>query len=125
MKSLATFKRGDTFSLSCTNKKKKVDASGNPVLLGGNPIYEPDAITGDIEIKSQLRSRYNGSLVCSLAFFPAQDQLLDKGKFTLICEADTSCFPLDGLLCDIQISYLGRVRSSETFVIPVVEGITQ
>lgn len=101
MKCLPQFKRGDTFSLVCTYKVDDV-----PVTIAGKTIA------------SQIR-RVNGALVSDVTVEPDTDPT----KFIL--SADTENWPLDLLLCDIEIVEDGFTRSSETIQIPVVEDITR
>lgn len=103
--SLPSFKRGDTFALVCTYKVNEV----------------PTPITS-ISIRSQLRMR-NRTLVADLTAIPA-DQNLNPGRFTLTPDTDTENWPLDNLLCDIELTQAGTIRSSQTFVLPVVRDIT-
>lgn len=100
--SIDPFKRGDLFSLVCTWKEDGVAQS-------------VDSLT----IKSQVR-RKNGSLVADLVV----TKLSDLGKFTLTC-SDTEDWHIGTLICDVQITENGITRSSQTFVIPVIEGVTQ
>ncbi len=106
MKSTAPFKRGDTFSLACTWKVSGV----------------PTALTG-LVIASQVRTQAGLKLVASLQTVPA-DQGLTPGLFTLLA-GDTANWPIGNLVCDIEITQDGIVRSSESFLIPVVDGVTQ
>lgn len=107
MKSIAPFKRGDTFSLACT---WKVD-------------NQPTSIVG-LTINSQIRSG-TGALVATLQVV-ADDQTTNPGKYALIpIDPDTSKWPLGDAYCDIQVDDQGIDRSSETFVIPIIEDVTK
>jgi len=104
MKSIASFKRGDTFSLVCTYKDNGVASS-----------------VTSIDIDSQIRTT-RGELICDLVV----TKLADVGKFTLTATATESATWSVGLLqCDIQFSESGIVRSTETFNIVVVDEITK
>lgn len=107
MKSIAPFKRGDTFSLSCTWKVEN----------------QPTSIVG-LTINSQIRSGA-GALVATLQVVP-DDQITNPGKYALIpTNPDTSKWPLGNAYCDIQVDDQGIDRSSETFVIPIIEDVTK
>jgi len=107
MKSIAPFKRGDTFTIACTWKVQN----------------QPTNISG-LTIKSQIRSSA-GALVATLRVV-ADDQIANPGKYALIpTDPDTSKWPLGDAYCDIQIDDQGIDRSSETFVIPIVEDVTK
>jgi len=107
IKSLPKFKRGDTFSLAC---KYKVD----------DTLTSLDGAT----INSQIRSS-KGALVATLKAVVA-DQTATPGIFTLIpTDADTSEWPIGVSACDIEIVIENVVRSSESFVVPIVEGVTR
>jgi hypothetical protein len=49
----------------------------------------------------------------------------DPAKFVLTPDTNTSTWPLDVLLCDIEITEQGFIKSSETIKIPVVADITR
>lgn len=104
MKTLQPFKRGDTFSLVC---RYKVDD-------------QPATIVGKT-IASQIR-RINGTLIANMTVIPDDE---DDSKFAIEPEDGTGTWPIDVLLCDIEITDNGFVRSSETIKIPVVEDITR
>jgi hypothetical protein len=104
MKCLSPFKRGDSFILNCTYK---VDG-------------EPESISGKT-IDSQVRDS-SGRLIATMEVEPDDS---DPTKFVLTPDNSTSTWPLSTLLCDIQISESGNVRSTETIQIPVVEDITK
>ena len=98
------FKRGDTFSLTCTYK-----VDGVPTSVSA------------ITIKSQIRNQRD-QLIQELDV----EKLVSTGKFTLIASAeDTAEWPITVLRCDIQFSDGGIVRSTQTFDISVLEDITQ
>ena len=102
---LPEFKRGDTFSLVCVYKVDDV----------------PTSVTG-FTIRSQLR-RTNKDLVATFTATPA-NQSTNPGKFTLTPDTDTEDWPVETLLCDIEISHSGAIRSTNTFAVPVVRDIT-
>lgn len=107
MKAIAPFKRGDTFSLACT---WKVD--GVPASISG------------LTITSQIRS-VSGALVAQLRVV-ADDQTASPGKYALVpVNPDTNLWPIGDNYCDIQIDDQGIDRSSETFVVPVIEDVTK
>jgi hypothetical protein len=104
MKTLAEFKRGDTFILECTYK-----VDGAPVSIAGKTIT------------SQIR-RVNGNLIADMVVTPDNS---NPARFSLEPDTDTADWPIDVLLCDIEIVESGFVRSSQTIKIPVVEDITR
>ena len=105
----AIFKRGDTFSLQCTYK----DSAGAPASVTG------------LTINSQIRNSYGGTLVATLTAVPL-DQTTHVGQFNLVpVVSDTSGWPVGNLICDLQITNGTTVRSSDSFIIPVVEDVTQ
>lgn len=107
MKTIAPFKRGDTFSLACT---WKVDNT-------------PTDITG-LTITSQIRSS-SGRLIAELRVV-AENQTTNPGKYALVpVNPDTHLWPIDAARCDIQVDDQGINRSSETFLIPIIEDITK
>lgn len=98
------FKRGDTFTLTCTYK---VDGVATSV----------SALT----IESQIRNQRD-TLIQNLVV----TKLVGTGQFTLIASAeDTTEWPVSVLRCDIQFSEGGVVRSTQTFDISVVEEVTK
>ena len=98
------FKRGDTFTLTCTYKVDGV----------------PTSVTS-IDIDSQIRDN-RGALVQDLAV----TKLVGTGEFTLIATAtETAEWPVSVLRCDVQFSKGGSVRSTQTFDISVAEDITR
>lgn len=104
MKAIKNFKRGDTMLLTVT--------------------YKVDGVAADIstiDIASQVRT-LNGSLIATMVV----DKLETTGQFTLTPDVqDTSTWPLGNLLCDIEFTQSGNIRSTETFGIIVVEEITK
>lgn len=106
MKSLPDFKRGDTFSLACTYK-----LDGVPASLTGKTIA------------SQIRT-VAGELVAGLTATQG-NQSTSPGSFTLTAAAGTTSWPVAGLRCDIQITDGSTIISSDTFLVPVVQDITQ
>lgn len=98
------FKRGDTFTLTCTYK---VDGVATSVTA--------------LTIDSQIRNQRN-QLIQELTV----TKLVGTGQFTLVASAEnTTEWPVSVLRCDIQFSDNGIVRSTQTFDISVVEEITK
>lgn len=110
MNSLAQFKRGDGFSLTCTWKENGV----------------PAALTG-LTISAQIRNPQNMKLVATLLTTPAIDQVANKGVFTLTpVNPSTSAWPIGKMICDIEvINADGLKRSSDSFVVPIIEDVTK
>ena len=107
MITLPNFKRGDTWSLDCTYKRQ-----GTPVSVA------------DISIRSQIR-KSDYTMVTDLIVTKG-DQATKPGTFALTPKvSDTTTWPLDKLICDIEFTSNGVVLSTETFTIPVVEEVTQ
>jgi len=103
--SLPDFKKGDSFTVNCT------------YLQNGVP-YD---IT-NIDIKSQIREA--AVLVTDLVITKA-DQTNNPGVFILTpSNSDTSTWPSGNLLCDIQFTEQGIVRSTETFYVSLIEQVT-
>jgi hypothetical protein len=102
---LSQFKRGDTFALVCIYK-----VDGVPTSIAG------------FDVRSQLR-RTNKTLVADFTANIA-NQSTDPGKFTLTPDTDTEDWPIETLVCDIEISQAGTIRSTQTFAVPVVRDIT-
>lgn len=104
MKSIKNFKRGDTMLLTVT--------------------YKVDGVPADVStitIASQVRTQ-SGSLVATMVV----TKLGSTGQFTLApTVSDTSDWPLGNLLCDIEFTQSGNIRSTETFGIVVIEEITK
>lgn len=108
MNVLSNFKRGDTFSLSCTWKD-----NGSPASIAG------------LEIKAQIRNSYGLNLVDDLVVTPL-NQVNHIGQFVLTpLHPDTSYWPIGSLICDLQITKDSVVRSSDSFLIPVIEDVTK
>lgn len=104
------FKRGDTFSATCTYK-----VAGVPQPLSTQ------------QIASQLRTEA-GKLVANLVVTKDPNQTLNVGKFTLTLAnpLDTQNFPAPAnLYCDIQVTDNNVIVSTSTFVIPTVMDITR
>ena len=107
MKSISPFKRGDTFSLACTWKVDNI----------------PSDITG-LTITSQIRTS-SGALIANLRVV-ADNQTTNPGKYALVpVNPDTHQWPIDAARCDIQVDDQGINRSSETFVIAIIEEVTK
>ncbi|CAB4121551.1 hypothetical protein UFOVP14_29 [uncultured Caudovirales phage] len=108
MNTLTSFKRGDTFSLACTWKQGGVATS----------------ITG-LTIAAQIRNTYGMTLVDTLTVVPG-NQSTTPGSFTLVPSvADTNSWPLGSLICDLQVTNGSNIRSSDSFLIPVIEDVTK
>lgn len=105
MKALPDFKRGDSFALACVYKVDGV----------------PTSITGKT-ITSQIRTS-DLTLIATLTTLP-DDQIANVGHFRLVASG-TTLWPVAGLRCDIQIIEAGVIVSSDTFLVPVVQDITQ
>jgi hypothetical protein len=104
------FKRGDTFSATCTYKQNNVAV----------------AITTQ-SIASQVRAE-SGKLVSNLLVTINPDQITNPGKFTLTLATptDTRNWPApENVYCDIQVTDNGTVVSTSTFIIPVAVDITR
>lgn len=98
-------KRGDSFLMAC--------------------IYKVGGVATDVTnytIRSQVRNS-SDVLVQELTVTKA-DQTTDPGAFVLAAGVIDS-WPIDLLRCDIQFSEEGTVRSTQTFMIPVVEDVTR
>jgi len=106
MKSIPQFKRGDTFSLACTWKD-----GGVPTSVAG------------LTITSQLRTYGALTLVADLTVI-VSDQLVSPGAFVLISDS-TGQWPVGAMVCDIEVAQDGIIRSSESFLVPVTEGVTR
>jgi len=98
------FKRGDTFTLTCTYK---VDNAATSVT--------------SIDIASQIRNNLS-NLIQDLTV----TKINQTGVFTLSATSEeTELWPISVLRCDIQFSENGIVKSTQTFSISVVEDITK
>lgn len=105
MKALPDFKRGDSFALAC--------------------VYKVDGIASSIvgkTITSQIRTN-ELALVATLTAIP-DNQSVNPGHFRLVGPSTTS-WPVAGLRCDIQIVEAGVIVSTDTFLVPIVQDITQ
>jgi hypothetical protein len=104
------FKRGDTFALSGVFRQ-----NGVAMQLSTQSI------------RSQLRTS-TGQLVATLAASIDPDQTVNPGRFYLaLSDPSLSAnFPAPAnLYCDVEVHDGGMVRSTETFVVPVVPDISQ
>jgi hypothetical protein len=102
------FKRGDTFSLTCTRK----DGSGSPINLTGYTI------TSTAKVGTSFSDVLTVTIINAAA-----------GIFTLTeTAANTATWPISSdasiMYCDVQFVLSGVVKSSETFIINVIEDIT-
>lgn len=96
-------KRGDTLTLNCT----RTDSAGNPVSLSGSGA-------------ATMRRR-NGAAI-SLTY-----TVIDAGAGTFRLSAPASAtddWALGVYLCDVEFTTGAVVASTETFLIKVVEDIT-
>lgn len=102
------FKRGDTFSLLCTRQ----DSAGAPVNLTGYTITST----------ARVGTSFSDILTVTITSAAA-------GQFTLSeTAANTANWPISSdasiMYCDVQFVFSGVVKSSETFIINVIEDIT-
>lgn len=103
--SLPQFKRGDSFALTCIYKQEGV----------------PHDLT-HIDVKCQIREAT--ILVTDLVVTKA-NQTTNTGVFILTPTVDdTTTWPSGNLLCDIQFTEQGVVRSTETFYVSLIEQVT-
>lgn len=101
------FKRGDTFLLTCTYK-----VSGVATSVSG------------FTIRSQIRNKF-GQLVATMTATLA-NQSTSPGVFYLApTVANTSAWDVGDLSCDVEITNGGVIRSTLTFLVPVVDDITK
>lgn len=106
MPQLQKFKSGDTLMLSGVYKSNGV----------------PSSLTG-YTIRSQIRK--NGTLINEVTVAVA-NQTLNVGLFSMRVEAaDTALWTPGTYSCDIEFTLDGIVRSTETFEIPVIKGVTE
>lgn len=104
------FKRGDTFALS--------------------GVYRINGVASQLtnqNIRSQLRTSV-GALVANLSVAIDPDQTVNPGRFylSLVDPAQSATFPAPAnLYCDVEVHSGGTVRSTETFIVPVVPDICQ
>lgn len=108
MNQLSDFKRGDTFSIACTWKENNIPAS-----------------TAGLTIRSQIRNSKTMALIADLIATHA-NQTLQPGVFTLTPTViNTTNWPIGQMIGDIEITKDGVIRSSKTFVITVLKGVTE
>ena len=106
MQTLSQHKRGDTFSLACAWKQSGAAAP----------------ITG-FTITAQIRKKSGMELVAALSVVNRNDA---AGTFTLVpVVSDTNDWPIGSLICDLQITNGSTIRSSDSFLIPVIEDVTR
>ena len=106
----STFKRGDTFGLSGVYRLNGIAVALHSQL-----------------IRSQLRTSV-GALVAELVALIDPDQISHPGRFhlSLADPARSSTFPAPAkLYCDIEVHEGGVIRSTETFIIPVIPDVSQ
>ena len=104
------FKRGDTFALSGIYRE-----NGAAVALASQVI------------RSQLRTS-TGMLVANLVATIDADQTHNAGRFYLGLSEPTQSagFPAPAnLYCDVEVQVGGVVRSTETFIVPVLADVSQ
>ena len=104
------FKRGDTLALAGIYRE-----NGVAVVLT-NQVF-----------RSQLRAS-TGALVATLVAVIDADQAQNPGHFYLglADPAQSSTFPAPAnLYCDLEVEVGGVVRSTETFIVPVVPDISR
>jgi hypothetical protein len=76
-------------------------------------------------VAAQIRDP-EGALIAALVYTPDADQVgAGKGRYALSYPGSTQNFPLGNHRCDIEYSYSGTVISTETFIVPIVDDITQ
>lgn len=103
--SLPDFKRGDTFAMTCIYKQDGT----------------PHSVTS-VDIKCQVKQ---GSTLVTEMTVTKANQSTNLGAFVLTPQsADTALWPIGNLLCDIQFTEGGTVRSTETFYINIIEQVT-
>lgn len=103
--SLPDFKRGDTFAMTCTYKQ---DGAAHDIT--------------SVDVKCQVKQ---GSTLVTEMNVAKANQSSNPGVFVLVPQsADTALWPLGNLLCDIQFTEGGVVRSTETFYINIIEQVT-
>ncbi len=108
MDQLSDFKRGDTFSITCTWKENNIPAS-----------------TAGLTIRSQIRHPKTLALVSDLIVTHA-NQTTYPGVFVLTpSNPDTSAWPIGNLIGDIEIVKDGVTRSTRTFLVPIQKGVTE
>ena len=107
MQKLPPFKAGDTFSLSCIYK----DDAGNPASMSA------------FTITSQIRTLSGLTLVADLVCIPDN---VNVGHFVLVpTNSNTFTWPIAQCVCDIKITQGTTIVSSDTFLIPVIQEVTQ
>ena len=102
------FKRGDTFALSGVYRENGVAT----------------ALTHQV-FRSQLRTS-TGALVANLVAVIDADQTANPGRFYLALAepAQSATFPAPAnLYCDVEVHEGGTVRSTETFIVPIVPDV--
>lgn len=108
MDQLSDFKRGDTFSITCTWKENSIPSS-----------------TAGLTIRSQIRHPKTMALITDLIVTHA-NQATHPGVFVLTpSNPNTSAWPTGNLIGDIEISKDGVTRSTRTFLVPIQKGVTE
>jgi hypothetical protein len=106
---LNPFKTGDTYNLACRYRDAGV----------------PQDLTG-ATIRAQIRTPSGGLVATLEPTLADQDDPETVGRFTLAPDpADTTGWPIGAHLADIEITIGGVIRSTETFVQPVVRDQTR
>lgn len=104
------FKRGDTFSFVGNYVDEDEDGNQTPINLD------------DYTIVSQVRRKNNTLL--STAVITKSDQSTDPGEYLLEI-ANTTGWPLEEVIWDVQYTLDGRIMSTETVYITVTQDATQ
>ena len=104
------FKRGDTFALS--------------------GVYRINGVATPLSsqtVRSQLRTSV-GALVANLSATLDPDQTVNPGRFylSLVDPALSASFPAPAnLYCDVEVRDGDMVRSTDTFIVPVVPDVSR
>ena len=104
------FKRGDTFALSGVFRVNGV----------ATPLSSQT-------VRSQLRTSV-GALIANLSATLDPDQTVNPGRFylSLVDPALSASFPAPAnLYCDVEVRDGDMVRSTETFIVPVVPDVSR
>lgn len=108
MTKLPEFKTGDTYLLACTYK-----VDGSAVDLSSYSIACQIRTAADV-------------LIATATVEIDPDQVANIGKFTVsVTAANTADWPTGDHIMDIETTLGGVVKSTETFIQPVVRDITR